>query len=212
MRLSRANVGGGLRLHGVARRTFNGSKELCVVVNFDAVTKILLQLAILSAMAIPMSGQGLPRPNVPEKIQAPDGNILVLQVHASGSQIYVCQAGTNGQLAWTLKAPEAELRDQQGAVIGRHYAGPSWKLSDGSEVSGKPVGKVDSPDPNSIPWLLVSVSTHAGNGVLSPVTYIQRINTKGGAAPPASTCSGEKQNTEVKSSYTADYYFYAPAK
>jgi hypothetical protein len=48
--------------------------------------------------------------------------------------------------------------------------------------------------------------------VLTPVTSIQRIHTKGGIAPPAAECTTAKQNSEVKSSYTADYYFYAPGK
>ena len=39
----------------------------------------------------------------------------------------------------------------------------------------------------------------------------QRIHTKGGQAP-AGGCDSSKLNTEKKISYTADYYFYAPAK
>ncbi|HZD33400.1 MAG TPA: DUF3455 domain-containing protein, partial [Candidatus Angelobacter sp.] len=70
----------------------------------------------------------------------------------------------------------------------------------------------DSPDANSIPWLLVTVTDHSGDGVLSRVTSIQRIHTKGGQPPPAADCDSSKQNAEVKSSYTADYYFFAPAK
>ncbi len=135
-----------------------------------------------------------------------------MQAHASGSQIYVCQPGTDGKFAWALKAPEAELHDQQGAVIGRHYAGPTWKDNDGSEVTGKAVARVDSPDADSIPWLLVTIAGHSGDGVLSRVTSVQRINTKGGLPPPAADCNTSKQSLEVKSSYSADYYFYAPAK
>ena len=149
---------------------------------------------------------------MPDKIKAPAGEEVVLQVHASGSQIYVCQPGTDGKFAWSLKAPEAELHDPQGTVIGRHYAGPAWKDIDGSEVTGKAIARVDSPDSDSIPWLLVSATGHSGDGVLSRVTSIQRIRTKGGLPPPASDCNAAKQNLEVKSSYTADYYFFAPAK
>jgi hypothetical protein len=151
------------------------------------------------------------RPDVPDKIKAPTGEEVVFVVHASGSQIYVCQAA-DGKLAWTLKAPEAELRNDQGAVIGRHYAGPTWKLNDGSEVTGKAAARVDAPDADSIPWLLVTATGHTGDGALSRVSDIQRIHTKGGAPPAADTCSNAKQGSEAKSSYTADYYFYAPAK
>ena len=171
-----------------------------------------LQVAVLIGTATLASGQGVSRPDVPDKIEAPAGEEVILQVHASGSQIYVCQSGTDGKLAWTLKAPEAELHDQQGAIIGRHSAGPTWKDNDGSEVTGKAVARVDSPDSASIPWLLVTSTGHSGDGVLSRVTSIQRIHTKGGLPPPAADCTTSKQNLEAKSSYTADYYFYAPAK
>jgi hypothetical protein len=167
---------------------------------------------VLVGIVMHAHGQGASRPDVPDKIKAPAGEEVVLQAHASGSQIYVCLPAADGKLSWTLKAPEAELHDQQGAVIGRHFAGPTWKDNDGSEVTGKAVAKVDSPDAASIPWLLVTVSGHSGNGVLTRVTSIQRIHTKGGLPPAAADCSSSKQNVEVKSSYTADYYFYAPPK
>ena len=170
----------------------------------------LLHTAVLVGITTFASGQGGSRPEVPDKIKAPAGEEVVLKVHASGSQIYVCQAGVDGKFAWTLKAPDAELHDPQGAIIGRHFAGPTWKLNDGSEVTGKAVAKVDSPDAGSIPWLLVTATGHSGDGTLSRVSSIQRIHTKGGQ-PPADGCDASKQSHEVKSSYTADYYFYGPA-
>ena len=97
-----------------------------------------------------MNGQAVSRPEVPDQIKAPAGENVVLQVHASGSQIYVCQAVAGGAFAWTLKAPQADLYDQQGAVIGRHYVGPAWKHKDGSEVTGKALARIDAPDPDSI--------------------------------------------------------------
>jgi hypothetical protein len=84
-------------------------------------------------------------------------------------------------------------------------------LTDGSEVTGKAAAHVDSLDPGSIPWLLVNVVSHAGSGQLSNVTTIQRVRTHGGQ-PPAQGCDAAHVNTETKSSYNADYYFYAPAK
>jgi hypothetical protein len=172
------------------------------------VNKRLVLVAMVIAMAMPAIGQNVARPDVPDQIKAPAGEQVVLQVHATGSQIYVCKAGADGKFAWTLKAPEAELHDQQGAVVGHHYAGPAWKLNDGSEVTGKAVARADSPEADSIPWLLVSVTGHSGDGGLSRVTSIQRIHTKGGQ-PPATGCDQSKAGSEVKSSYTADYYFYA---
>jgi hypothetical protein len=150
-------------------------------------------------------------PDVPAAIQAPPGVDVVLLAHASGSQIYSCQAGADGKFTWTLKAPEAELTDQNGKVIGSHSAGPTWKLKDGSEVTGKAAAHVDSPDAGSIPWLLVNAVGYSGNGLLTNVTTIQRVHTHGGK-PTAEGCDDSRRGAETKSSYTADYYFYAPAK
>lgn len=169
----------------------------------------VLQATLVIALAAQANGQAIPRPDVPEKIQAPAGEQVVLVAHAAGSQIYTCQPGTDGKFAWTLKAPDAELRDAKGATIGRHYAGPTWKDNDGSEVTGKAAARADAPEPDSIPWLLVTVTGHTGSGVLSQVTSIQRIHTKGGQPPAADTCIAAKKDSETRSSYTADYYFYA---
>lgn len=107
-----------------------------------------------------------------------------------------------------LKAPEAFLYDDQGNVLGKHFGGPTWKHTDGSEICAKLAAKVDAPDAGAIPWLLLTVTDHSGNGAFSRVTSIQRIHTVGGLAP-SSGCSGENLEKESKSSYTADYYFYA---
>jgi hypothetical protein len=148
------------------------------------------------------------KPTVPDSIQAPAGEELVFMARASGVQIYVCRPDAEGKPAWTQKAPEAELFDEQGKVIGKHFGGPTWQLNDGSQVTGKMAAKVDAPHPKAIPWLLLTVTGHSGSGKLSGVTSIQRINTVAGLAP-ASGCSQQSGEVEFKSSYSADYYFYA---
>jgi hypothetical protein len=150
-------------------------------------------------------------PDVPDTIAVPPGLEVVLYAHATGSQNYTCQSTADGKLAWTLKGPEAELHDRKDKVIGTHFAGPTWKLKDGSEVTGKATAHVDSLDGESVPWLLVNVVSHAGNGLLSKVTTIQRVHTHGGQ-PPAEGCDAAHRDAETKSSYTADYYFYAGGK
>jgi len=77
---------------------------------------------------------------IPASLQAPTGVKLVLQAHATGWQIYTCGTGPDGKPQWTLKAPDAELHDAKGTVVGHHFAGPTWKYSDGSQVMGKAVG------------------------------------------------------------------------
>ena len=150
-------------------------------------------------------------PDVPDAITVPAGLEPVLFVHAKGSQIYTCQAGADGKFAWTLKGPDAELKDRKDKVIGQHSVGPTWKLKDGSEVTGKVAAKVDSLDPDSVPWLLLNVVTNSGKGELAKVTTIQRVHTHGGQ-PGTDVCDESHKAAETKSDYTADYYFFAPTK
>ncbi len=156
------------------------------------------------------NGQTISRPEVPASIEAPAGEEVILRVRASGWQVYVCRAGTEQKPSWSLKGPLAELFDADGKVIGTHYAGPTWKHQDGSEVKGKLASKADAPDANAIPWLLLTVTGNAGNGILSRVKSIQRVKTEGGQPPPGG-CDSGKVAAETSVPYSADYYFYAPA-
>jgi hypothetical protein len=169
--------------------------------------------AALALAAATAYAQATNPPEVPDAIKAPAGEKVVFVAHAAGSQIYTCGKGEDGKPQWTLKAPEAQLRDAKGALIGHHAAGPSWKHIDGSSVTGKMVAKAPSPDASSIPWLLISVASRDGKGAFERVTTIQRVHTKGGQAPPADKCDPSKPSSaETWIPYTADYYFFAPAK
>lgn len=145
---------------------------------------------------------------VPQQLQPPAGEQLLVQVHAKGDQVYTCKSD-GPHFSWTLKAPDAQLFDKDGKLFGKHFAGPSWEAADGSRVLGKAVANTPSPDPDSIPWLLVNIVSHEGNGILSRATSIQRIYTKGGKFP-ATGCDAEHVNNELRVPYTADYLFYAP--
>ena len=172
-------------------------------------TKSLLITLVLGGSLMSLV-QNAPPGDVPANLRAPDGEELVLMAHASGSQIYVCQIGSDQKFSWVFKAPEAELHDAKGTLIGSHFAGPTWKHNDGSQVIGAVTARQDAPDSKSIPWLLLRAKEHSGNGILSRVTTIQRIHTNGGQQPSAADCSETVRGKEVKSPYTADYYFYAP--
>ena len=167
-----------------------------------------LAVVLMAHSAVILAGEL----KVPAELEVPAGERLVLKAHATGSQVYVCKAGADGTLQWSLKGPDARLYDKKGAVIGRHFDGPTWKYQDGSEVTAKASAHADSPDANAVPWLLLSATGHTGSGLLSNVSSIQRINTVGGKPPAASKCVTDKRGHEAKSRYSADYYFYAPAK
>jgi hypothetical protein len=165
--------------------------------------------AVLLAMQMPKPA----RPEVPDSLKAPAGEEVILVAHAKGTQIYTCQAGADQKLSWVFKAPEADLMDATGKKMGHHFAGPTWKHEDGSEVKGKVVAKqdapkVEAPKTQAIPWLLLSATSHSGEGIFSQVTSIQRIHTEGGLAPEASSCDASAAGKEVGTVYAADYYFY----
>jgi hypothetical protein len=131
-------------------------------------------------------------------ISVPAGSTLLFTAKGDGAQVYTCTAGN-----WTLKAPDAKLLDEHGNVIGTHFAGPTWRLTDGSEVKGKAVASQPSPDTASVPWLLLQPVPESGKGRFAALTYIRRTETHGGAAPQQPCVSGE-----LRVPYTASYSFY----
>jgi hypothetical protein len=172
----------------------------------------LIHVAVAIAVLFAARSQGPARPEVPESLKAPAGEEVILAAHATGVQIYVCQLGADQKFAWVFKAPEAKLTDARGKKIAHHFAGPTWKHADGSEVKGKVIAKQDAPKPHAIPWLLLSATSHSGEGTFSRVTSIQRIHTKGGMPPSASKCDASANGKESRKAYSADYYFYAPQR
>ncbi len=167
------------------------------------ISSIVLLILASAILAAPVGAQ-----EVPHQLRPPANEQLLLRVHAKGDQVYICKADA-AQFNWTLKAPDAQLFDQDDKLFGKHFAGPSWEANDGSRVTGKAIANAPSPDPDSIPWLLVNVVSHDGSGVLSRATTIQRLNTKGGKAP-VSGCDSSHAGLEVRVAYSADYFFYGP--
>jgi len=168
---------------------------------------VIFFIAVLSNSG---HAQGPAENKVPAQLKAPDGAKLILHAQGKGDQIYTCKKQDAGY-EWTLKAPEALLYDDNGRAIGKHFGGPAWRLDDGSQVTGKVLARVDSPDSSAIPWLLLGAANHSGAGLMSSVASIQRLNTKGGK-PRTGGCDAAHDGEESRAGYTADYYFYsAPA-
>lgn len=195
-----------MRLFFASKRNMNQVKTIVQLSAF-----LLVVFACASAVAQKDAPAKEEAPDVPDAITVPSGLEPVLFLRGSGDQIYTCKAGADGKYAWTLKGPEAELKDRKDKVVGQHSAGPTWKLKDGSEVTGKVTAKVDSLDPDSVPWLLLNVENNSKKGALANVTTIQRVHTHGGM-PGSDPCDESHKDTETKSKYTSDYYFFAPVK
>lgn len=145
-------------------------------------------------------------PEVDPALKVPDGNKLAFALDAFGYQVYVCQAsGTS--FGWTLQAPDATLYNAKGKEVGTHYVGPTWEYKDGSSVVGARLAGY-TPDTTAIPWLLLQATAHTGSGKLAPVTYIQRLDTVGGLAPSATTCTAENVGELAPIEYSAVYYYF----
>jgi hypothetical protein len=160
--------------------------------------RTVLALLLVSGSLVSADAAEAP---LPAAVAAP-GETLVLTVHAEGAQVYECKAGSDGKLSFAFREPIASLI-VDGKTVGRHYAGPNWEHSDGSAVVAKAAGNAPGATSDDIPWLKLEVTASRGSGVLSNVTTVQRINTKGGKLEGA--C--EKAGSFKSAPYAADYVF-----
>jgi hypothetical protein len=165
----------------------------------NKIAKMLL-FATTAAVALSIRA-GQISAQMPAAIDAP-GQTVVARLHAEGAQVYECKADPQGKLTWQIREPIATLL-LDGRTIGRHYAGPTWEHIDGSIVVGKVAATVFGATPNDIPWLRLEVVDRRGNGMLSGVTTVQRINTKGGSAQ--GQCDSKGIYLSVP--YSAEYVF-----
>jgi hypothetical protein len=160
----------------------------------------IASLALLVLSGSLMSARAAQTP-LPDAIAAP-GETTVLTVHAEGAQVYECKIGGDGKLGWAFREPIATLL-VDGKTVGRHYAGPSWELSDGSAVVGKVAASAPGATPGDIRWLKLDVVSHRGTGILSGVTTVLRIDTQGGNLDGACDKAGGFRSVP----YSADYVF-----
>jgi uncharacterized protein DUF3455 len=171
-------------------------------------------------------------PSTPDLIAVPAGNSLYLVGHASGSQGYTCLPTPAGGAAWNPTArPEAILftdlfgqithfqsinESPKPGISAPQSGNATWQSSlDSSRVWAVRVNGID-PDPNvpncrnsrSIQCLLLqtvgSKKGPNGGNILADTTFIQRLNTTGGAAPISACTAGQTQLVP----YQADYYFF----
>jgi Protein of unknown function (DUF3455) len=148
-------------------------------------------------------------PQVPDSLSAPASEAVLLKALGKGKQIYACQASPQDKtkFEWILARPQADLFDAKGEKIGKHFEGPTWEADDGGKVTGEVLQRAQSPRAGAVPWLLLKAKNAEGPGALGRATYIQRVNTMGGAAP-AEGCDQAHAGKEVAVDYQADYYFY----
>jgi hypothetical protein len=142
-------------------------------------------------------------------LRLPDNSAVVSAVTAEGVQIYESERNPSGGFQWSLKAPEADLKSPSGEILGKHGAGPSWTMNDGSSIVGNPPPVEELVASKSVPWLLLSVKSKSGSGILNRVDYVMRVAVDGGVSPaePPKT-DGET----VRVRYHAIYLFLHKAE
>jgi Protein of unknown function (DUF3455) len=152
--------------------------------------------------------------DIPDNLKVPSGNVLLLRAYGKGVQKYTCTASATGP-KFSAPVPHAILlkddRDE-GDLVAIHFGGPTWEALDGSSVVGDKdtVQSAPAPDPDGVPWLRLNAKSHGGNGILSRVTFIQRLYTDGGIAPEGG-CDQAHVQAEVLVEYSAQYFFYGPS-
>lgn len=186
-----------------------------------------LGIALTFALPHAAHAQSVTPPPVPADIQVPEGNEAFLLGRGVGTQNYVCQPLTSlGRVDWVLFTPQATLFGDLDEQLTTHFFSPNpfesgivratWQDSlDTSTVWARAIAS--STDPNfvnagAIPWVLLEVEGAqpgpTGGDTLSRTTFIQRLNTDGGAAPSTGcdrpTDIGKKRFVP----YTADYFFF----
>ncbi len=139
--------------------------------------------------------------------EPPPSQHPILTVTGKGVQIYTCQQTTTGP-QWVFQAPEANLTDASGNLVGTHGAGPIWRSRDGSTVKGDVLQKSASPEAGAIPWLLLKAVNPTGPGIMARVEFIRRSDTHGGTAA-ANGCDVQHLATSARIPYTATYTFYS---
>jgi len=168
----------------------------------------LAAAALLAGCATTLFKPTPPTVVIPGNLAVPGTETLVRTLWADGVQIYECKARADAAPAWVFIAPEANLVDADGVLVGHHYAGPTWEAGDGSKVVGAVKAKVDSPDAGAIPWLLLQTHSTGKPGLFARITSIQRVATAGGAMPAAG-CDATTIGKQARVPYKAQYAQYA---
>jgi hypothetical protein len=170
-----------------------------------SVTAIALLAGCANMSTMPMYSQA----DLPAPVQVPAGNMVAMETVGVGEITYQCSAKKDmaTQFEWVFVGPDATLNDRSGKQVGKYYGPPAtWQSGDGSKLTGTQVAVAPNGAGN-IPNQLVKANPASGNGAMTGVTYIQRVNTVGGVAP-ASVCAASNMGVKQIVKYQADYIFY----
>ena len=167
--------------------------------------------ASMSAPSMPMSAQD----TLPDAVKVPAGHQVALETVGVGEITYECRpkatATSANEFEWVFVGPKAVLNDRSGKMVGKYYGPPAtWESMDGSKLTATQLATAPAGNGN-LPLQLVKANpanpATSGMGMMNGVTYIQRIATRGGAAP-GSLCSTASAGMRSVVNYQADYIFW----
>lgn len=141
----------------------------------------------------------------------PVGETAVHRSAARGHQTYECRARLGGAgPSWVYVAADLDLFGADGrTVTGKHLFPPAiWQDNDGSRIFGDVKARADAPQPGNAPWLLATARSTGGDGRLSKITSLQRVNTVGGVAP-ASVCDASSLGTRAQVPFSTEYIYFS---
>ncbi len=151
--------------------------------------------------------------SLPAAVQVPAGYQVVMETVGSGEIAYECKAkaAMAGEFEWVFVGPNALLKNRMGTAVGKYYGPPAtWEAMDGSMITGAQLA-VAPAGMGNIPLQLVKANPAIGGkdgvGAMNGISYIQRVATQGGTAPPMSCTAGNVGQKQVVR-YQADYIFW----
>ncbi len=166
-----------------------------------------LLVAVGLALALPASALTEPAGlAAPLRVSATEAPAFMLS--GDGVYVYQCRASLTMANAyeWGFIVPDATLYEGSRSVARHSTVGIYEAISDRSSVSGIVRGTQPAGVTN-LPWVLIRAQPLSDSGIFAGVTSIQRVNTRGGAAPTTG-CGADTEGTESRVAYKADYYFY----
>ena len=180
------------------------------IATLGLVTSTALLMAACSSVKPPAKEYSQDR--LVESIRVPAGHVVALETTGVGVLNYECRtnvAGT-GQIGWTLVSPKADLIDRTGKTVGT-YSGPpaTWTHIDGSSVIGTQLAIAPVVGSNNIALQLSKGASAMTSGALQNISYIQRVNTKGGQ-DLTRACGQADIGDKLTLPYQADYIFWKP--
>jgi len=169
-----------------------------------------LSTIVVTLLALPAFGAIAPPAGLARNLQPTADEAPAFRLLANGIQVYECRAALTGQdqYHWVFVAPDATLNDPaSGHDVAAYRSIDQWNsLTDLSSVSAV-LRATQEAGSDNLPWTYMRAIPASADGMFAGVTSVQRVNTRGGAAP-RNGCGADTAGAEARVPFTAEFYFY----